>query len=132
MDKLRKTKYQVVTVTIPTTATPGNVIEEGIVLDKDFSHCDGVAVSVEGTLSTLSHVNVGVRDSYATLHDDVHIEQFQASSAVAPNEKFKDLFSVTDGRRVVARVTPPAAPAAQVRIQFTFRLRDDLKVINEA
>ncbi|MFN7703358.1 MAG: hypothetical protein ACK5OS_01960 [Chryseotalea sp.] len=131
MKKLRKTKYEVIRVIVPTTASPGQVIEVNRELDKSYAACDGVAVNIEGTLSTLTHVNVGIRDAMTTLHDDVHIEQFQANAAVEPNKKFKDILSVTDGRLIYARVTPPAAPAAPVVIAFTFRLIDDLEIINE-
>lgn len=129
MSKLRKAKYQVVTVVVPTTAVPGQVIEQQIRLDQDYSKAIGVSVSVEGTLSSLTHVDVGLRSPYGTEHDPAHIENWQANAAVAPNQKFKEINIKTDGRFTYCQVIPPAAPSAIVRIQFIFKLVDDLEVI---
>lgn len=122
----KKAKYQTVLVTIPNTATPGAVIEQSLKLDQDYSHCTGIAVSIAGTLSTMNYVDVGVRSPYGVEHDPCHIENWQASSGVEPNKKFKDFRIKTDGRLTYAQVIPPSTPAAQVQIQFIFRLEDDL------
>ena len=127
----KRIKQQTVTLNIPTTATPGAVIEQSIKLDQDYSHATGLAVSVEGTLSSLTHVNIGLRSPYGQELDPAHIENYQANASVNPNDKFKNIRIKTDGRLTYCQVIPPAAPVAAVNIQFIFRLEDDLVEIAE-
>ncbi len=127
----RRPKYQIQLVTIPNATVAGTLIEQQVRLDPDFSFCSGVAISIgqPGTLQGPSYLDIGLRDSVGMIHDDCHIENWQASSAVEPNKKFKDFNIPTDGRNVFCRVTPPLLTTAQMQIQFIFRLEDSLEVV---
>lgn len=127
----RRPKYQILLVTVPNATPATTLIENNIRLDPDFKFCTGVAVSIgsPGTLQGPSYVDIGLRDSVGMVHDDCHIENWQASSAVRPDWKFKTFKIPTDGRNVFARVTTPALTTAQFQIQFIFRLEDSLEVV---
>lgn len=137
----KKPKYQVVTVNVPSGTAAGTLIEGGILggagggaqgvyrPDQDYQYIDGVAVNIAGALAGVTYVDVGLRDSSGMVHDNCHIEQWQANAAVDPNNKYKQLLIPCDGRSVYPRVVVPALTTGAFAIQFTFRLVDELEEI---
>lgn len=127
----RRPKYQILLVTVPNAAAAGTLVENFVRLDPDYAFCTGVAVSIgtPGTLQGPSYVDIGLRDLVGMIHDDCHIENWQASAAVRPDWKFKTVKIPCDGRNVFGRVTTPALTTAQFQIQFIFRVEDSLEVV---
>lgn len=129
---LKRTKKQVVVVTVPINSPAGVPIEASIKLDPDYDLATGVQVCTGQGFSTsgVSYVDCGLRDNYGQIEDDCHMENLQASSSVAPNNKFKDVNIKSDGRTVYCRVIPPALNTVNAfTMQFIFRLEDTHQVV---
>ena len=131
MTPLKKPKYQVVLVTIPIAAPAGVVVELPLKPDQDYAFVTGVAVSIgnPGTIQGGSYVDIGLRDMTGVIHDDCHIENWQANASVPPDHKFKPFRIPCDGRNVFCRVTPIVIASAQYQIQFILRVEDSLEEI---
>jgi hypothetical protein len=127
----RKTRVQVVVVTVPNTSPAGAPIEAQITLDKAYDSAKGVAVSIGNGFATSgnTYVDVGLRDAYGTIVDDQHMEALQASSAVAPDNKYLSIDLKNNNQLIFARVIPPILTTSQFTIQFRFLLVDDNEVI---
>lgn len=118
-------------VTILNATAAGTLVEALVRPDPDYGFVNGVAVSIgtPGTIQGGTYVDVGLRDSTGLIHDDCHIENWQANAGVSPNQKFKDILVPCDGRNIFARVTPAVLSTAQYQIQFIFRLVDTLEIV---
>ena len=127
----KRNKYQVVLVTVLNATAAGTLIEGLVRPDPDYGFVNGVAVSIgnPGSIQGGSYVDVGLRDSTGFIHDDCHMENWQANAGVSPKQKFKDILVPCDGRNIFARVTTNTLSTAQYQIQFIFRLVDTLEVI---
>lgn len=127
----KRTKVQVIVVTVPNASPAGVPVENGAPLDKAYDSCTGLGVSIGNGFagSGNTYVDVGLRDAYGQIEDDQHMEAFQASSAVAPDEKFKTVLIKNNNQIVTARVIPSVLTTSQFTVQFRFRLEDTMEVV---
>lgn len=125
--KKKRFRYQTVLVTVPNASAAGGVVTNTITLDKSYDKCTGLAVSIGSgfAASGNTYVDCGLTDPYGTIFDDVHMEQFQASSGVAPDQKFLSTAIKNSNQLLTCRVIPPILTTAQFTVQFRFRLEDD-------
>jgi hypothetical protein len=127
----RKTRVQVLVVTVPNGSPAGVPIEGQITLDKAYDSCKGVAVSIGNgfAASGNTYVDVGLRDAYGTIVDDQHNEALQAYAGVSPDAKYLSIDLKNNNQLVFGRVTPPILTTSQFTIQFRFLLTDDNEVV---
>ena len=127
----KRIKTQVVVVTVPNNSPAGVPVEASITLDKAYDSCTGLGVSIgQGFAgSGNNYVDIGLRDAYGQIEDDQHMEAFQASSGVAPDQKLKSLLIKNNNQVIYARVIPPVLTTSQFTVQFRFRLEDTMEVV---
>ncbi|GHM98808.1 hypothetical protein WSM22_02980 [Cytophagales bacterium WSM2-2] len=125
----KKPKYEVVTINVAAGTAANTPIEDNTYKpDKDYTKVIGVAVSLSNPLAdvTAPFVFIGINDStQGVQHDDAPFEQFAASSAVNPNEKFKELEIPCDGRTVKSRVTTKVLSVSNFSVVFTYKVVDE-------
>lgn len=127
----RKTRVQVLVVTVPNASPAGLPIEGQITLDKAYNSCKGVAVSIGNgfAASGNTYVDTGLRDAYGTIVDDQHMEALQANAGVRPDDKYLTIDVKNNNQLLFGRVTPPILTTAQFTVQFRFLLTDDNEVL---
>jgi hypothetical protein len=127
----RKTRVQVLPVTVPNGSPAGVPIEGQITLDKAYDSCKGVALSIGNgfAASGNTYVDTGLRDAYSTIVDDQHMEALQASAGVKPDDKYLTIDLKNNNQLVFARVIPSVLTTSQFTMQFRFLLTDDNEVL---
>lgn len=128
----RKTRVQVLVVTVPNASPAGVPIEGQITLDKAYDSCKGVAVSIGNGFagSGNTYVDTGLRDAYGTIVDDQHMEALQANAGVRPDDKYLTIDVKNNNQLVFGRVIPSILTTSQFTVQFRFLLTDQNEVVS--
>lgn len=127
----KRIKTQVCVVIVPNGSLAGQAVEGQITLDKAYDSATGLGVSIGSGFAGSGNVYVdcGLRDAYGQIEDDQHMEAFQASSGVAPDQKLKTVLIKNGNQVIYCRVIPPILTTSQFTVQFRFRLEDTMEVV---
>jgi len=122
-------KYEVVLVVVGAGVAANTRLEDTKYKpDKDYKRVSGVAVHLINPLgdATAPFVSIGLNDgNRGVVHDDAPLENFAASSAVDPNNKFKALNVPCKGQTLRSGVLLNVASGAGFTVAFVYRVEDE-------
>lgn len=121
-------------VTIANATAADTVTIDHFEPDRDYGFITGMDVQLSGSTGDVeggNHVNIGLSDSKGDIHELAHMNNFICSTSVPPDMRFKSLRIPIDGSLIKCKVQNPVLSTAEYKVQFIFRLEDDLvKVAN--
>lgn len=121
-------------VVIANATAAGTITIDNFEPDRDYKFITGVDVQLSGDTGAVEggeHVNVGLSDSKGDIHELAHMNNFISGINVPPDLRFKSLSIPIDGSLIKCKVENPVLASAEYKLQFIFRLEDDMaKVAN--
>lgn len=114
---MSKAKYITKVVTLANGAT--DEVTEEVELDKAYNK---VSVATHRELSTMpTNIKIGLKNDAGQIHDKVIMADFEASSAVAPKDRYKEVDADTSDD-ITIQAEPTSALAAEAKIHVVFKL----------
>lgn len=126
---MKRVKYMVQEVTVANGTAADTTTLDNFNPDQDYKFITGVDIQISGATGDIeggAHVNIGLRDAKGDIHELCHMNNWISGTNVPPDMRFKSLRIPIDGTLIKCLVQNPVLSTAEYKIQFIFRLEDDL------
>lgn len=127
----KRIKYMVKELTVLNASIADFFTRDTFLPDTDYKWITGVRafIGAPGSIQGGTFVNLELKDNSGDIIELTHMDGWMVSQAVPMSDRWREVAIRIDGKQLKLAVQNPVLATADYKIQFEFRLEDELVTI---